>query len=68
MQSKFQQPLMNNTSKFFNFNVWEWFLHSSILEWIESDLSKINWLCGVILFHSNSIGTLGQVFIVSHFY
>jgi len=37
------------TSEFFSFNVWEWFLHSSVLERIESDLSKINWLCGVIL-------------------
>ena len=46
----------------------EWFLHSSILEWIESNISKINWLRDVILFHSNSVGTLGQVFIVSHFY
>jgi hypothetical protein len=37
------------TSKFFSFNMWEWFLQSSVLEWTESDLSKINWLCGVIL-------------------
>jgi len=37
------------TSEFFSFNVWEWFLHSSVLERIESDLSKINWLRGVIL-------------------
>ena len=37
------------TSEFFSFNVWEWFLHSSILERTESDLSKINWLRGVIL-------------------
>jgi len=40
------------TSEFFSFNVWEWFLHSSILERTESDLSKINWLCGVILLNS----------------
>jgi hypothetical protein len=37
------------TSEFFSFNVWEWFLHSSVLERAESDLSKINWLRGVIL-------------------
>ena len=37
------------TSEFFSFNVWEWFLHSSVLERTESDLSKINWLRGVIL-------------------
>ena len=29
--------------------MWEWFLHSSILERTKSDLSKINWLRGVIL-------------------
>jgi hypothetical protein len=35
-----------------NFSVltWEWFLHSSVLERTEFDLSKINWLRGVILF------------------
>jgi hypothetical protein len=44
-----QQPLMNITSEFFSFNLWEWFLHSSVLERTESDLSKINWLCGIIL-------------------
>jgi hypothetical protein len=37
------------TSEFFSFNVWEWFLHSSVLERTESDLSKINWFRGVIL-------------------
>jgi hypothetical protein len=37
------------TSEFFSFNVWEWFLHSLVLERTESDLSKINWLRGVIL-------------------
>jgi hypothetical protein len=58
---------MNITSEFFNFNVWEWFLHSLVLERTESGLSKINWLYGVILLHYNSIGALGQVFIVSHF-
>ena len=41
---------------------------SYILERAESDLSKLNWLCDVILLHSNSVGTLGQVFIVSHSY
>jgi len=63
---KFQKPLMNITSKFFSFNVWESFLLSSVLERTESHLSKINWLRGVILLHSNSVGALGQVFIVSH--
>jgi hypothetical protein len=37
------------TSEFFSFNVWEWFLHSLVLERTKSDLSKINWLRGVIL-------------------
>jgi hypothetical protein len=59
---------MNITSEFFNFNMWEWFLHSSVLEQIESDLSKINWLRGVIVLHSNSVSALGQVSIVSHSY
>jgi hypothetical protein len=59
---------MNITSEFFSFNVWEWFLHSSVLEWTESDLLKINWLRGIILLHSNSVGALGQVSIVSHSY
>ena len=40
---------MNITSEFFSFNMWEWLLHSSVLERIESDLSKFNWLRGVIL-------------------
>jgi hypothetical protein len=35
---------MNITSEFFSFNMWEWFLHFLVLEWTESDLSKINWL------------------------
>jgi len=43
-------------------------LHSSVLERTESDLSKINWLRDVILLHPNSVGALGQVSIVSHFY
>jgi hypothetical protein len=46
---KFQKPLMNITSKFFSFNVWESFLLSSVLERTESHLSKINWLRGIIL-------------------
>jgi hypothetical protein len=46
---KIWQPLMIISSKFFSFNMWEWFLRSSVLEWIESDLLKINWLRGVIL-------------------
>jgi hypothetical protein len=50
---------MNITSDIFSFNVGEWFLHSSVLKQTESDLSKI---------HSNSIGALGQVSIVSHSY
>jgi hypothetical protein len=37
------------TSEFFSFNVWEWFLYSSVLEQIESNLSKINWLFSVFL-------------------
>ena len=41
--------MMNITSEFFSFYVWEWFLHSSVLERTEFDLSKINWLGGVIL-------------------
>jgi len=49
---------MNITSEFFGFNVWEWFLYSSVLEWTESDLSKFNWLHGIILLHSNSVGAL----------
>jgi hypothetical protein len=59
---------MNITSEFFSFNVWEWILHSSVLERTESDLSKINWLCGIILLHSNSVDALEQVSIVSHSY
>jgi hypothetical protein len=59
---------MNISFEFFSFNVWEWFLRSSVLERIESDLSKINLLCGVILLHSKSISALGQVSIVSHSY
>jgi len=39
-----------------------------VLEWTEFDLSKINWLRDVLLFHSNNVGALGQVFIVSHSY
>jgi hypothetical protein len=59
---------MNITFEFFSFNLWGWFLYFSIPERTESDLLKINWLCGVILLHSNNVGTLGQVFIVSHSY
>jgi hypothetical protein len=40
---------MNITSKFFSFNMWEWFLHSSVLERTEYDISKINWHRGIIL-------------------
>ena len=43
-------------------------MHSSVLKQTEFDLSKINWLCGVILFHSNSVGALGHVSIVSYPY
>jgi hypothetical protein len=56
------------TFEFFSFNVWEWFLHSSVLERTESDLSKINWLRGVILLNPIVFGALGQVSIVSHSY
>jgi len=59
---------MNINSKFFKFNMWKWFLHSSVLKRTESDLSKINWLHDIILLHSNSVGALGQVSIVSHSY
>jgi len=44
--------------------MWKWFLHSSILERIEFDLSKIKWLRGIILLHSNNGGALGQVSII----
>ena len=53
------------TSEFFNFNVWEWFLHFLVLERTESDLSKINWRHST---QSNSVGALGLVSIVSHSY
>jgi hypothetical protein len=33
-----------------------------------TDLSKINWFRGIIRLHSNSVGALRQVFIVSHSY
>jgi hypothetical protein len=33
-----------------------------------TDLSKIIWFCGIIRLHSNSVGALRHVFIVSHFY
>jgi hypothetical protein len=59
---------MNISSEFFSFDVWEWFLHSSVLEGTEFDLLKINWLCDVILIHSNSVGALGKVSIVIHSY
>jgi hypothetical protein len=39
-----------------------------VLEGIESDLSKIIWLCGIIQIHSNSGGALRQVSIMSHSY
>jgi hypothetical protein len=58
---------MNITFEVFSFNVWEWLLHS-ILEQTESNLSKIKWLRGIILLHSNNGGALGQVSIVSHSY
>jgi hypothetical protein len=43
-------------------------LHSLVFERTEFDLSKIIWLCGIIQFHSNSVGVLEQVFIASHSY
>jgi hypothetical protein len=43
-------------------------LYFSVLERTEFDLSKINWFRGIILLHSNSVGSLGQDFIVSHSY
>jgi len=48
--------------------VQERFLYFLVLEQTKSDLSKINWLLSVIRLHSNSIGSLWQVFIVSHSY
>jgi hypothetical protein len=54
--------------EFFSFNVWEWFLYTSVIERTEFDLSKINWLRDIILLHSNSVGALRQIFIVSHSY
>jgi len=44
----------------FSFNVWESFLHSSVLERTESDLSKINWLCGVILLNPIALVPWGR--------
>jgi hypothetical protein len=58
---------MNNTFELFSLTC-ERFLHYLVLEQAESDLSKINWLRGVIQLHSNSVGALGQVFIVPHSY
>jgi hypothetical protein len=54
----FRQPLMNNTPKLFSFNMCERFLHFLVLEQIEFDLSKINWLRSVIRLHSNNVGVL----------
>ena len=48
--------------------MWEWFLRSSVLERIEFDLSKINWFRGIIWLHSNNVGALRHVSIMSHFY
>ena len=43
-------------------------MHFSVLERTESDLSKINWLCGVILLLPIVLVPWGQVSIVSHSY
>jgi hypothetical protein len=59
---------MNINPEFFSFNVREWLLYFSVLERTEFDLSKINWFRCVILLHSNSVGSLGQDSIVSHYY
>jgi hypothetical protein len=59
---------MNITSEIFSFTLWEWFLHFSVLWRTKSDLFKINLPFGIILLHSNSVGTLCQVSIVSHSY
>jgi hypothetical protein len=48
------------TSKFFSFNMWEWFLHSLVLERTESNLSKINWLRGVILLNPIVLAPWGR--------
>jgi len=50
---------MNNTFEFFNFNVQEFFLYSSVPERIESDLLKINWLRCIMRLHSNNVHTGG---------
>jgi hypothetical protein len=65
---KFWQPLMNNTSELFSLMCKRFFLYYLVLKWTEFDLSKINWLRGIIRLHYNSIGVLGQVSIVSHSY
>jgi hypothetical protein len=41
--------------------MWERFLHSLILKKTEFDFSKINWLRGIIILHSNSVVALGKV-------
>jgi hypothetical protein len=58
---------MNNTSKLFILTC-EIFLHSLVCEQTKTDLSKINWLYGIIQLHSNSGSALGQVFIVLYSY
>ena len=64
MLAKFRQPLINFNSDFFILR----FLHSLVLERTESDLSKINWFCGIILLISIVLVPWGQVSIVSHSY
>jgi hypothetical protein len=39
-----------------------------VFERTESDISKINWLYGVIRLHFNSVGVLGYVSIILHSY
>ena len=53
------------TSEFFSFNVWEWFLHSSVLERTEFDLSKINWIRCVILLNPIVLVPWGR-FLLCH--
>jgi hypothetical protein len=60
--------LSNNTFKFFSLMCKRDSCIFFVLEQTKSDLSKINWLLSVIRLHSNSVGFLGQVFIMSHSY
>jgi hypothetical protein len=47
-------------SEFFSFNMWEWFFHSSILEWTESATQVIGWHPIIEAIPSNSNPKMGQ--------